>query len=401
MPKYKIEATAVGGEIVTSEVTASDEETLMDMLRTDGYYLTKCTVMTEARGATHGKIKNKPLAYFCSQLSSMLKSGLPISKSLEIMADQTEDIPLKFVLEDVSKAVKQGNSMSEAFYPHRNRVDQLLLNMIETGESTGNMDQCLFRAGEAYTKLAKIGGKVKSGMVYPAAILILLILVVTGLLAFVVPQFVTIFENAGVDLPFLTRMLLGMSDVIINRWWLILIILAGVIGGIKYWLSTDDGRTKFDTFKINLPMVGKLIRKIYASRFARSFASLNSAGVPMVQCVRVTARVVQNRYIEKLLYDAVNAVEQGGSLGIQLEKMGVFPPILIYITKVGEETGSMEELYLKSADFFDEEADNAVNSIMALMQPAIIVALVILVAPILLGIILPMFGMFEAMMAGI
>jgi type IV pilus assembly protein PilC len=398
MAKFKFEAMAVSGDKIQGELVAVDEANLIDILRNDGYYLLNCSKSGKEGKASTARIKTKPLAIFCSQLSSMLRAGIPISKCLEIMRDQTEDLGLKHMLGEVSTSVVQGSSLTEAFQPHRERVPQLLLNMMETGEATGNLDMSMFRAGEAFTRLAKINGKVVSGMVYPLAIVFLLLAVVTFLMAFVVPQFVQIFETAGADLPRITQILISVSNFIVTRWYVILIVVGGIFGSIRYTLSTDQGRTKWDSTKLKLPVLGVLLRKIYASRFARSFASMTTAGVPIVQCVRVTARTVQNRYIEKLLYEAVAAVEQGGSIGVQLEKMNVFPPVLVYITKVGEETGSMEELYLKTADFFDEEADNAVTSMISLMQPAIIVGLVVLVAPILIGIITPMFSMFGAML---
>jgi len=399
MPAYTYEAVSMTGETITGETTAENEEIVTTMIRADGYFVTK--VKKKSQSVHIGgppQIKIKPLSVFCSQMAALLKAGVPVSQTLSILRDQVEDKNLKEILTDVYGSVHRGKSLSESFKPYETQLPALLPSMIETGESTGSLDECIARAGDSFARLAKINAKVKTASIYPSVVLFVLIVLIIAMLGFVVPQFAQMYEDAGADLPVLTRMLMSMSDFILTRWYVIIAVVAGVMGGSKYVLSLDGPRTLYDAYKLDMPMLGKFIRKIYAARFSRTYSALSLAGVPVTKAISITARTVLNKHIEKSLYEVVEALQQGSRLSSQLEKIAVFPTMLTYVVKIGEESGTMDELLLKTADFFDDEADTAISALISLMEPTLIILLAAVVLPVLLGILMPLFGMFEHLM---
>jgi type IV pilus assembly protein PilC len=251
------------------------------------------------------------------------------------------------------------------------------------------------RAGQTYTRAAKLNAKVKSAMIYPAILLTLMVGIIVLMLVFVIPNFAELYSDNDAELPGMTMALLNLSDFIIYRWYVIVIILGGVIGGFRMWLRTDKGRTAFDKMKLGLPVVGKLLSKIYAARYARTLSSLNTSGVPLMQSLTVTARSVVNRHIEKALYKIVEAIQLGETLGEPLERAEIMPPMIIYMTKLGEESGTMDELLEQAAEFYDDESDGAIQSLTAIMEPAMIIVMAIIIVPVIFAIIQPVFGMYD------
>jgi len=215
------------------------------------------------------------------------------------------------------------------------------------------------------------------------------------MLVFVIPSFATLYSENDASLPAFTQALLNLSDFVIGRWYIIVIVLVVVIGGFQTWLRSDAGRTKFDELKLKIPVINKLLGKIYAARYARTLSSLNSSGVPLTQSLTVTARSVINRYIEKALYKVVDAITLGEDLGTPLERAQILPPMIIYMTKLGEESGTMDELLAQTADYYDDESDNAIQALTSIMEPAMIVLMAIIIVPVIFAIIQPVFGMYD------
>lgn len=398
MPKYKYEAVSLSGEKQTGEHTAADQNGVIAMLRENGLYHTSIVKIADDAKKTKGKVPVKILAGFCSQMATLMRAGVPISKALEILTEQADHPVFRTVLDDVYNSVLRGLSLSESFAPYAATFPPLMTNMIEAGEASGTLDSCLNRAGESFTRIAKLNSKVKNAMIYPSIILVVLAGLLVLMLVVVIPMFSDMYADAGADLPAFTQMLLNVSNAVSRFWYIFAGLIVAAVAGFKSWVKTDNGRTKFDTFKFRLPVVSKLLRVIYAARFSRTLASLGSAGVPLTESLTVTARSVLNRLMEKELYKAVDGITRGELLSTQLERMGLLPPMIVYMVKLGEETGTMDDLLHQAADYYDEESDSAMQALTAMLEPLLIIVMAIIVVPILIGVLMPMFDMTNVMM---
>jgi len=369
------------------------------MLRQGGFFPVSISPVGGAEGrVTKVRIKVKPLAGFCSQMSAMLRAGVPIAKTLEILKNQTENKPLRLILESVFTAIQRGNSLSEALQPYEENFPAIFMNMIEAGEASGTLDDCLQRAGDSFTRSAKLNGKVRNSMIYPIIILVVLIGLLVLMLVFVVPAFSGMYADAGGELPAFTQALLGLSGFLQSYWYIVLLIAVGLVASFRIWLKTDAGRTAFDRLKFKMPVVNRLLNKIYAARFARTLSSLTATGVSLPNALNVTARSVVNRVMEKALYGVVDSINRGEELSACLERMDLLPDMIVYLTRLGEESGTLDTLLSQAADFFDDESDSALTAMMAMLEPMLILIMAAVVIPILLGVVQPMFGMFEMLM---
>lgn len=396
MPRFQYKAVSISGENVSGEYSAPDQNSVVSMLRSGGYYpLNIRQVADDVDRATKKKVKIKPLAGLCQQMYAMLRSGVPVAKTLDILREQTEDDTLRKILNDVYIKIQRGNSLYDSFIPYKNNFPMIFLNMIEAGEESGMLDMCMHRAGLVFTRSAKLGGKLRAAMVYPTLLTSLMFGIVILLMVFVIPNFVKLFEENEAALPFLTQALVNISNFMVARWYVILLVLAVAVICIVMWLTSDKGRLDFDRFKLRIPVVKKLLLKVYASRYARTLSSLNAAGVSLPTALSVTARSIGNRYLEDGLYKVMEDINHGKELSVLLERMGTMPPMIVYLTRLGEESGTMDELLSQAADFYDDEADAALQALTALMEPAMIILMAIIVLPILLAILLPVFNMYQ------
>ncbi|MCL2665581.1 MAG: type II secretion system F family protein, partial [Defluviitaleaceae bacterium] len=324
MPKYEYSAVSVTGEQISGDYSSPDESGVTAMLRQGGYYPLK--IKEKSGGGnlvTKAKIGVKPLAAFCAQMSAMLRAGVPIGKTLDILKTQTEDKNLKLILEDVYNSVHRGNNLSESLQPYSSQFPAIFLNMIEAGEASGMLDQCLERAGFSFTRTAKLNNKVKNATIYPTVILVVLLGLLILMMAFVIPAFTGMYTENDAELPGFTQGLISISDFVTSRWYILLGAAAVVFIGLKTWLSTDAGKTTLGKFLFKAPAVSKLINKVYAARFARTLSSLTAAGVALPHALNVTARSVVNRHMEKEIYKVVDAVNRGEELSQPLERMNL------------------------------------------------------------------------------
>ena len=383
----------MAGETASGSHFAQDRAAAISLIRKDGYFPVAIKEFGKSKDAILQKLDIKHVAGFCSQIGTMLKAGVPISKTLEILQDQLESKELRKITKDVYDQVQKGISLSDAFRPYSSSFPNTFMNMLEAGETSGTLDACMERAGQTYTRNARMNGKIKSAMVYPIVLLSLVVLIVAGMFIFVIPRFAELYESSSAELPALTQLLINISEFVVNYWYITLGVIVIVAVGIKLFLSTDYGRTKFDAMKLRFPVIHKLIGKIYASRYARTLSSLNTAGVPLIESLNVTARSISNRYIEKKLYGVVDEVVRGEALSVPLERAEVVPPMIIYMTKLGEESGMMDSLLEQTADFYDHESDIAIQTLTSILEPLMIIIMAAIIVPIIFAIILPVFNM--------
>lgn len=399
MAKFRYEAINEVGGIQTGVLEGASKRNAEESLRALGYYPQKVSLLIEKekKGEIElsYKIKIKDLSIFCNQFAVILKAGVSILLSLEIMSEQTENKKLKAVIKDVFERIQKGQSVSSAFREHAKRFPELFLSMLEAGEASGNMDAALERMGTSLTKDYKLAQKVKSAMIYPSVLMVVSILVVIFLLIFIVPTFTGLYASSGQELPFLTRMMLGLGDFLANNTLLLFLLTVLVIVVIRMLLKVEAVRYDFDRLKLRVPVIGKLLLKIITARYTQNMSTLLSAGISLTQSLDITSRSVGNAYVSKGIYSIINEVRSGKGLSEPLQNLHIFSPMVVQMTRLGEESGTMDELLSQTAEFYETEADNATTKITALIEPVIIVFLGGMVLTIVLSVLLPMFGMYS------
>ena len=338
------------------------------------------------------KVKTKDIAIFSRQLSTMVNSGLTLIRALTILDEQTDSAVLKRVLGDVRTTVEQGSSLSAALEAHPTVFSNLYVSMVRAGEVGGALDETLVRLADTLEAAVRLRSKVKSAMAYPLVVLTLIIVIVTGMLVFVVPIFEGMYAELGGTLPVPTQLLITISTILTGFWWLLLSVVIGSIVGFKRWKKTESGLAAWDRFKVKLPVFGQLVRKIAISRFARTFAVLSRTGVPVLQTLDIVSSTSGNWLMSEATKDIQASVKRGESLVSPLHRHPIFPPMVTHMMAVGEETGALDTMLAKVADFYDSEVEDTVNAMTSLIEPMLIVVMGVVVGGILISLYLPMFN---------
>ncbi len=324
----------------------------------------------------------------------MLDAGVSINSAVHILAEQLTNRKLKDALGDMEDQVRKGQTLSESMRKHNKIFPDLLISMIETGEVSGNLDSVLLRMSTHYEKENKINNKVKSAMIYPAVLSVVAIVVVTILLTFVMPTFIDMFTESGVELPLSTKILLGMSGGLQKHGLLIFLAVVIIVILFRYYLKTDSGKLFSSRLKLKIPVIKKLNQKIIVSRFTRTLSTLLSSGVTLVQALEVVSDVVGNKVAEEALSRIREAVIKGEGLSTPISEDKLFPSMLASMVKIGEESGSLDDILNKTADFYDEELEVTVQTTTALLEPLLIVIMGVVMGFIIISIMLPMFNMY-------
>jgi type IV pilus assembly protein PilC len=339
------------------------------------------------------KVKNDQLVAFTRQLSAMVSAGVPLLRSLTSIQKHAEDKALQKILADIVKDVEGGMTMGDALAKHPDTFNDIYVNMVRAGETAGILDDILKRLAGQLEKSAAIRKKIKSAMAYPMVLLGITVLAFFGLMLFVVPQIGKIIQDLGgpdAELPFITKMMLGISGFIVGYWYIVFPVLIGaVVGVVMYIRKSPKGRRQFDNLILKLPAIKTIIRKIAVARFARTFSALMGAGVAVLEALDVTSRAVGNVIYEEALKQAAIEVKNGKSLSSVLENNELFPSIVAQMLSVGEETGQTDTVLLKVADFYEEEVDLAIEGISSIIEPAMIVVMGGMVGLIAASVMLP------------
>ncbi|ERI94165.1 putative type IV fimbrial assembly protein PilC [Clostridiales bacterium oral taxon 876 str. F0540] len=398
MPKFKYKAMNEKGERIEGTYEAVSRDAVMDMISTNNYYPLKIEEVNEGTKidfSTLKKVNTKDIAIFCRQFYTMLDAGLSINAALHILAEQLTNKKLRASLAKVEEEVRKGSTLSEAMKEQKKIFPELLVSMVETGEVSGNLDSIMLRMANHYEKENKINNKIKSAMIYPTALAIVAVSVVTIILVFVMPVFVEMFTSSGVKLPTSTRILLGLSNGLRSNWLIIIIVLILIIFFIRYYFKSDNGIYFANKMKLSLPIVKGLNEKIIVSRFTRTLSTMLASGIPLVQGLQVVSAVIGNKIVEDALTKAREKVMRGEGLAEPVKETGLFPPMLSSMIKIGEESGSLDEILNKTADFYDEELDAAITTFTSMLEPIMIVIMGVVVGFLILSIIQPMFGMYN------
>jgi type IV pilus assembly protein PilC len=396
MPVYVYRGTNRTGGSVSGEQSATNKAELINLLRRQQIKVSKLSEKGKEFSLPTFKagVNAKDLAVFTRQFSVMIDAGLPLVQCLEILAGQQENKTFESVLTTTRASVEGGSTLSAAMRQHDKVFDALYVNLVEAGEAGGILDTILQRLANYIEKNVKLKRAVKSALVYPVAVLLVAGGVITLLLWKVVPIFATLFLGLGVDLPLPTRIVIALSNFVGSIFGLmILVFFVGLAVGVKLWHGTEKGRFILDGMLLKLPLVGILLRKIAVARFTRTLGTLISSGVPILEGLDITARTAGNAVIEKALGLVRKALEQGKNLADPLKETNVFPGMVTQMIGVGEQTGAMDAMLQKIADFYEEEVDAAVKDLLAALEPAMIVFLGVVVGGIVISMYLPLFSL--------
>ena len=383
-----------GGAVVSGEIEANDRPTAVTQLRARGVIATSVQERTAKPVGIKkigGKVKDKHLAIYTRQFSTMVDAGLPIAQCLSILAEQSESKVLRDVTGKIAHEVEGGVTLAESFRKYPKVFNDLFTNMLQVGESGGVLDVVLQRLSVYIEKAAKLKSKVKGAMVYPITIISVAVLVIVFMMIFVIPTFAKMFEGMGAELPLPTAIVMWLSEFT-QKYILVMVgVGAGVIYAIKRYYNTEQGSSVIDAFLLKVPVIGMLIRKVAVARFTRTLGTLISSGVPILEGLLITARSAGNRVVEKTVMQARTAVTSGRTLSEPLKGSTVFPPMVVHMINVGENTGALDQMLAKIADFYDDEVDTAVTALTALLEPMMIVFLGVVVGGLVVAMYLPIF----------
>ncbi|RKD34593.1 type II secretion system F family protein [Thermohalobacter berrensis] len=401
MPVYKYKAVKETGDKKEGKYTANSKNEVISMLRDNKYYPIKIEELQEDRNIKltnlFNRVKTKDLAIFCRQFHTMLDAGVTIINCLDILKQQTENKKLKVELGKIYDEVQKGSTLSEALRKHDEFFDELLINMVEAGEASGTLDVIMNRMAVHYEKENKISNKVKNAMVYPLILSIVSIFVVIFLLIVVMPSFISMFQGAGVALPLPTRILLAISNGIKENWYLMVISIAFLLYILNRYKGTENGSKFFDRVKLKIPIIKKTTIKIVTSRFTRTLSTLLGSGVSLLQSLDIVSRVVGNKVVAEDILQAKEDIRKGINLAEPIRKSGIFPPMVVSMVKIGEESGSLEEMLEKTADFYDDEVEAAMEKMTTALEPIMIIVMAIVIGSIVIAMILPMFEMINTL----
>jgi type IV pilus assembly protein PilC len=397
MPSYEWKGRDRNGAAQTGVLIGDSKDAVIAALRRQQIVVT--TVKEKGKEIAlpkfGGGIKSKDIAVFTRQFSVMIDAGLPLVQCLDILGQQQENKSFQKIILQIRQDVEGGSSLAEAMRKHPQAFDDLYVNMVAAGEAGGILDTILQRLATYIEKTVKLKSQVRSALIYPVAVVVIAVIVVYIILWKVIPVFATLFEGLGASLPFLTQVVVNVSNFIGNFWWLIFLVAGGTIFGLHQYYQTEGGRYQIDKIMLKLPAIGVLLRKIAVARFCRTLGTLLSSGVAILESLDITARTAGNAVIEEAILIVRKEVEEGKSLADPLSRTEQFPPMVCQMIGVGEQTGAMDTMLSKIADFYEDEVDAAVEGMMALLEPIIISFLGVVIGTIVVAMYLPMFSLIS------
>jgi type IV pilus assembly protein PilC len=395
MATFTYTARAFNGDLRTATIDASSRDDVIAQLRKQRLSVVKID-QDAAKKVGRGAIKTRDVVIFTRQFSTMINSGLPLVQALTILAEQTDNKALAEVTKKVVFDVESGNTVADALSKHPRAFTNLYVNMVAAGEAGGILDTILLRLATFLEKNDALVRKVKGAMIYPAVIMSVAAIAVVTLLIFVIPVFAGMFASAGQALPLPTRIVIGASGFLKHYWWIIGATI--IIGGysLKKYYATSNGKLTIDRIMLHAPVLGDVLRKSAVSRFTRTLGTLISSGVSILEGLEITAKTAGNRVIQDAIMQSRSSIAGGDTIAQPLQKSKVFPPMVISMIAVGEQTGGLDEMLSKIADFYDEEVDAAVSNLLSLLEPIMIVFLGVVVGGMVVAMYLPIFDMVNA-----
>lgn len=390
------------GQIHSGEMEGSSQAAVSKALRDRGYQpiavdeKKDSALQKEIRiPGLSDRIKLREVAVFSRQFATMINAGLSLLRALSILAEQTPNKAFSRVITEVKNDVERGTSLSAAMERQPKAFNHLYTSMVKAGEVGGVLDDTLIRLADTLEAQVELRGKIKSAMMYPIAVFGLVILIVSAMLMFIVPMFEDLYADLGGDLPVPTKMLLAVSKIVTGYWWALLLGTIGFVVLFRRWISTESGRAAFDRIKLKMPIFGKLVHKTAIARFSHTLASLTKTGVPILQAMDIVAETSGNAVVSAAVLDVKESVREGESIAEPLENHSIFPPMVVQMIAVGEETGALDTMLEKIGSFYDQEVQTMVDGLTSLIEPLLIVVLGATVGGMLISLYMPMFNVIN------
>jgi type IV pilus assembly protein PilC len=399
MPTFEWKGRGRNGQDQTGVLVADSKDAVIAMMRRQQIIVTAVKEKGKeiALPKFGGRVPSQLIAIFTRQFSVMIDAGLPLVQCLEILGSQQEHKNFKLTLIQIRQDVESGSSLADAMRKHPKVFNDLYTNMVAAGEAGGILDTILQRLATYIEKAVKLNSQVKSAMIYPVAVISIAVIVVAIILWKVIPVFAALFAGLGAELPTPTRVVIALSNFIGDFWWAITIVVVGGVIAIKRYHSTYRGRRVLDGLLLKAPIVGMLFRKIAVARFCRTLSTLTSSGVPILDGLQITAKTSGNAIVEDAIMATRKSVEEGKTISEPLGETDVFPAMVIQMIAVGEQTGALDTMLAKIADFYEEEVDVAVAGLMKLLEPVLIAFLGVAIGGIVIAMYMPMFSLIGQM----
>jgi type IV pilus assembly protein PilC len=399
MSTYAFKAVDLTGRQAKGEIEGDSKQHVADQLKSRGLIVVDIADKTgskEIRLPGSDRVKSADLTVMTRQLATMISSGMTILKALYVLESQTDSKPLQETLVKVRKDVEAGLPLSDAFERHPKVFNPLFVAMTRAGETGGVLESALIRTAEQLEADESLRRQVKSAMVYPGVIMSFAGIVLIALVVFLVPVFEKIFKQFGGELPMITKLTVGMSDLITGRWYLIIAAVVGAVIGFRKWKGTEAGRAQWDTFRLKIPFqIGSIVQKVALARWSRTLAALTTAGVPLLQALDITGKTAGNHVVEKAMADVIDSVKSGGTIAAPLKDSPVFPSMVTHMIGVGEETGSLDTMLNKVADFYEDQVAAAVKALTSILEPIMIVIVGAIVGFIVVAMYMPLFKVYD------
>lgn len=401
MKKFKYSARDQQGKIVTGDLEAKDYDSVADILHDRGLIVVS---VKESAGINLEKLAEiniggvpmKEKVIFMRQMATMVGAGLPLSRSLEIMTQQTENPMFRRVLKDVLLSVQSGKSLSDSFRAQEEVFDEVTLNLIEAGEESGNLETILERLATELEEKNSLKSKLKSAMIYPIIILVVIVAVVILMMIVLIPSMATIYSDFDAELPAVTKVLMSMSDFLVHYWWAVLVVLAVLIIGGKFYLDSDKGKRRFDKIVLKIPVIGMIVTKMQLAQFTRVLALLLGSGLSIIKALELTGASLSNSMFKDTIMEAKSEVEKGGALAIPIARSEYFPLLVSSMIAVGEETGEIDAVLTKVSQYYKEEVDVATTNMASILEPVFLIIMGLAIGFIALGVYMPMFQLSSA-----
>lgn len=388
------------GKQIKGSYESNDEMHVKEYLKAEGLIPVEVAPQTamnkEISFNIGGKVKPRDLSVFCRQMTSILNAGVPVINALHMLSEQTENKNLAAAIKRLQVQVEKGESLADAIRDEDGVFPNILAQMVEAGEASGSLEIAFERMAVQFEKDSKLGALVRQAMIYPIVILVVAAAVIVVMLMVVIPSFEDMFADLGSELPAITKMVVSASNTLMEYWWVVLLIIVGLVFGIKFFKKSTVGGKFFARCGLVLPVVKNLTIKSAAARLARTLSTLLAAGLSLLDAVEITAKTMGNMLVKDVLMDARTEIAKGVPLSQPLEASGIFPPMVYQMTKIGEETGNTEAMLEKVADYYDEEVEAATKALTSILEPLIIVILAIVVGTIVMAVMAPMLSLYSS-----
>lgn len=402
MPKFNYVAADTSGKEVKSFVEADSREKAVDTLKRSGYIVISMNEQNMLSQDIHisfleKKPKPRDLAVFCRQFVSIISAGVTILSALEMLAEQTENNMLRTALSEIKRSVEKGESLSSSMREHRKIFPDYFITMIQAGEVSGSLEVSFTRMAVQFEKDAHLKGLIIKASVYPIVLALVAVGVIIGVLTFVIPTFQSMFDSMSIQLPLITRIVIAMSHFVQNNFIILVAAIIGFVVFIMTFSKTDNGKHFFGKIQLHLPLFGTLAVKSSSARMARTLCTLLASGIPLIEALEITASTMTNVYFQEALLFAKSRVDMGSSLHDPLAQNKLFPPLVCHMIKIGEESGSLDNMLSSLADYYDDEVELATQTLMAALEPAIIILMAGIIGTIVMAIMLPMASMYQGL----